>query len=151
MNSGHTLDELARQAGIEPRTIRSWIDQGLLAGPSRRGRGARYAADQLERLLAIKALRDLYGMSLAAARQELLTADAAKLRGYAAQASSSGNTVAASAAPSGSSALDYLRALRQVPEPSAQPDAPLASPTPSGPPAARSGVDRLAEELERLA
>ena len=74
-----TLAELAAASGLQPRTIRSWVAQDLLPAPLNRGPGARYPADMLQRLLAIRAMRDLLGMPLAAIRQELLVASAERI------------------------------------------------------------------------
>ncbi|MBL6082387.1 MerR family transcriptional regulator [Belnapia sp. T18] len=107
-----TLAELAAASGFEPRTIRSWVAQGLLPGPRSRGPGARYPADALERLLAIRGMRDRLGMPLAAIRQELLVATPEQLRGHASRAADLAPEPRQSAsAPS--SALDYLRGLRE--------------------------------------
>jgi DNA-binding transcriptional MerR regulator len=52
-----TLAELAEATGIEARTIRSYIERGLIPGAESRGRGATYTADHLNRLKFILALR----------------------------------------------------------------------------------------------
>jgi DNA-binding transcriptional MerR regulator len=54
---GYSLSELADLTGIEARTIRSYIERGLLAGAQARGRGATYSAEQLSRLQVIQSLR----------------------------------------------------------------------------------------------
>ena len=59
MLEGLTLAELADASGLQPRTIRSWVAQGLLPGPLSRGPGARYPVDQLERILAIRTMKEL--------------------------------------------------------------------------------------------
>ena len=48
-----TLAKLAEQTSIEPRTIRSYIERGLLPGAQSRGRGAVYLAEHLNRLKVI--------------------------------------------------------------------------------------------------
>jgi DNA-binding transcriptional MerR regulator len=53
----YTLDELAAETGIEPRTIRSYIERGLLPSAQSRGRAASYLPDHLDRLRVIKTLR----------------------------------------------------------------------------------------------
>ncbi|MFD1807566.1 MerR family transcriptional regulator [Gemmobacter lanyuensis] len=35
-----TLEELSQRTAIEPRTLRSWVSEGLLAPPLKAGRGA---------------------------------------------------------------------------------------------------------------
>ena len=57
MPTEFTLVELARLAGVTPRTIRYYIAQGLLPSPSAAGPGARYSEDHLERLRAVKRLQ----------------------------------------------------------------------------------------------
>ena len=78
-----TLAELAAAAGLQSRTIRSWVAQGLLPGPLTRGPLARYPADQLKRILAIRTMKDLLGMSLTNIRRELLVATAEQLQAWA--------------------------------------------------------------------
>jgi DNA-binding transcriptional MerR regulator len=120
-----TLQDLAARSDVEARTIRSWIQQGLVPGPRALGRKARYGPDSLTHLLAVKAMRDLYGMPLQAIRQELLVADRAKLETYARQLSAgvgedetgiagpgTGAADAVPEAPPATTAAEYLRALR---------------------------------------
>jgi DNA-binding transcriptional MerR regulator len=120
-----TLQDLAKRSDVEARTIRSWIQQGLVPGPRALGRKARYGPDSLTHLLAVKAMRDLYGMPLQAIRQELLVADRAKLETYARQLSAgvgedetgaagpgTGAADAVPEAPPATTAAEYLRALR---------------------------------------
>lgn len=52
------LQSLAEASGTEPRTIRSYIEKGLLPGAETRGRNATYGADHLARLKVIGLLRD---------------------------------------------------------------------------------------------
>lgn len=81
-----SLAELADASGLHPRTIRSWVAQGLLPGPLSRGPAARYPGDQLERILAIRTMKELLGMSLADIRQELLVAPADRIAALAQKA-----------------------------------------------------------------
>lgn len=53
----YSLTELADATGIEARTIRSYIERGLLAGAQNRGRGASYSTEHLARLQVIQAFR----------------------------------------------------------------------------------------------
>lgn len=57
MQDSYSLAELADATGIEERTIRSYIERGLLAGAQTRGRGASYSREHLSRLLVVKSLR----------------------------------------------------------------------------------------------
>ena len=161
-----TLAELAERSGVEIRTLRSWMAQGVVPGAENVGRNARYAPDALLRARAARAMREIYGMSLAEIRQDLLTADAARLQSYAAMASPPSEApgpVTQAPPPDGTSAADYLRRLRKTgafgagaaSPPRAQraaafsvshPPAASPLPAPSG-----SRLARLAEALERLA
>jgi DNA-binding transcriptional MerR regulator len=55
--NSYSLNDLAHAVGIEPRTIRSYIERGLLPGAEARGRGASYSREHLSRLQVIKSLR----------------------------------------------------------------------------------------------
>ena len=52
------LDELAEQAGVSPRTVRYYVQRGLLAAPEFRGPDTAYGAEHLLRLRAIRALQE---------------------------------------------------------------------------------------------
>jgi DNA-binding transcriptional MerR regulator len=52
-----SLNDLAEATGFEARTIRSYIERGLLPAAEARGRGASYCAEHLSRLRAIQILR----------------------------------------------------------------------------------------------
>lgn len=108
--SGPTLAELSAASGLEPRTIRSWIAQGLLPPPINRGPAARYPAETLPRLLAIVAMREHFNMSLQEVRLNLLEKPE-KIAEYAARfAELPKKPTRAAADPRG--ALDYLAALK---------------------------------------
>lgn len=47
------LNQLADRAGVSPRTVRYYIQQGLLPAPEK-GPGAHYSSEHLQRLLLIK-------------------------------------------------------------------------------------------------
>lgn len=111
-----TLTELADASGLQPRTIRSWVAQGLIPGPLSRGPAARYPADQLERILAIRTMKDRLGMSLSDIRHELLVATAEQIQAWAEQAEGIApepTPPQALGAPEGpGEAVDYFKALR---------------------------------------
>ncbi len=67
---GLTLEELKDQSGVTPRTIRYYMLNGLLAGPTGAGSAARYPPGHVPRLRAIRLLQD-DGRQLAAIRAEL--------------------------------------------------------------------------------
>lgn len=170
-----TLAELSQRSGVEIRTLRSWMAQGVIPGAETVGRNARYTPAALTRARAARAMRELYGMSLPAIRQDLLAAEDAKIEAYAAlagpapethgdTASRGSPTPAPSASPpAGTSAADYLRNLKNTgvfgTEPSKTADRPRASgartfaapqsPGVAWPPGSR--LVRLAEALEQIA
>jgi DNA-binding transcriptional MerR regulator len=53
----YSLNDLAEATGFEARTIRSYIERGLLPSAEARGRGASYSVEHLNRLRAIQILR----------------------------------------------------------------------------------------------
>ena len=53
----YSLNDLAHAAGIEARTIRSYIERGLIPGATARGRAASYSREHLSRLQVIKSIR----------------------------------------------------------------------------------------------
>lgn len=55
--NSYSLIDLADAAGIEARTIRSYIERGLLPGAVTKGRAASYSEEHLSRLEIIKSLR----------------------------------------------------------------------------------------------
>lgn len=70
MGSKHySLQELSELVGIEPRSIRWYISEGLMRGPESLGRGAYYTDHHLKRLRTIKQLRETYGMPVSEIRR----------------------------------------------------------------------------------
>src|SRR5262249_38357868 len=53
----YSLSELADASGIEARTIRNYIERGLLPGAQTRGRAATYSSEHLSRLQVISSLK----------------------------------------------------------------------------------------------
>src|SRR3989449_3465361 len=76
----YRLRELARLVGVEPRTIRSYIQQAVIPGPDQRGRNARYGPVHLDRLRAVVFLRNQRGLSLPAIRRLLQSLSEAEIR-----------------------------------------------------------------------
>jgi len=70
----YRLRELAAESGIEPRTIRWYISEGLVRGPEKMGRGAHYGQHHLKRLKTIRLLKESYGLPLAEIRRYILMA-----------------------------------------------------------------------------
>ncbi|MFO0557710.1 MAG: MerR family transcriptional regulator [Polyangiales bacterium] len=65
------LDELAEKADVSPRTIRYYVQRGLLAPPVFRGRDTAYGEGHLVRLRVIKRLQDERFLPLDAIAVEL--------------------------------------------------------------------------------
>lgn len=59
-----SLDDLARDSGVEARTIRGYVQRGLVPRPSKRGRGATYPPAALDRVRAIRRLMRDPGLGL---------------------------------------------------------------------------------------
>jgi DNA-binding transcriptional MerR regulator len=99
-----TLDELSERTGVEARTLRSWVSEGLLAPPFKPGRGARYPASNAVRALAVRALKDLHGLSLSEIGRRFMMATEDQIREWALEA---GPTSASSGL-----ARDYIRQIQ---------------------------------------
>ncbi len=99
-----TLEELSERSGVEQRTLRSWVSEGLLSPPFKSGRGASYPALNADRALAVRALKDIYGLSLAEIGRRFLLASDEQIQGWAMDAGQA-------PAPS-TSARDYLKMIR---------------------------------------
>jgi DNA-binding transcriptional MerR regulator len=61
----YTIEELSEQSGFTRRTIRYYIQEGLLEAPAGRGRGGFYNDSHLTKLRYIKSLQEK-GLSLTA-------------------------------------------------------------------------------------
>jgi DNA-binding transcriptional MerR regulator len=57
---GMGIAELARRAGVTPRTIRYYVAEGLLPAPAGRGQRRAYGPEHLDRLEAIRELKAAY-------------------------------------------------------------------------------------------
>lgn len=69
----YRLKKLSAITGVPVRTIRSYIEQGLVPGPETLGRNARYTEQHRRRIEQVKLLREVYGLSMREIRQRLLT------------------------------------------------------------------------------
>jgi DNA-binding transcriptional MerR regulator len=58
--ASYSLDELAREADVTPRTVRYYIAEGLLPPPESIGRNARYSQEHLDRLHLIGQMKEAY-------------------------------------------------------------------------------------------
>ncbi|AUX30530.1 MerR family transcriptional regulator [Sorangium cellulosum] len=56
----YKLDELAGEAGVAPRTVRYYVQRGLLPAPEFRGKDTSYGREHLVRLRAIKVLQQAH-------------------------------------------------------------------------------------------
>ena len=111
ISNEHSISELSDLTGIPVRTIRSYIQQGLIPGPHSLGRGATYPDTALDRLFAIKAFREVDGISLEEIRARFLTLSQSEIIEKSDPYRRSLRT-----APDGSNttALDYLTQLRRT-------------------------------------
>lgn len=64
------IEDLARLGGVSRRTVRYYVQEGLLPAPLGAGRGAHYGADHLARLLKLKSLQES-GLTLDEVREAL--------------------------------------------------------------------------------
>ena len=64
------IDDLARLGGVSRRTVRYYVQEGLLPAPRGLGRGRHYGPEHLERLLRVKALQQR-GLTLEGVRAVL--------------------------------------------------------------------------------
>lgn len=114
----YSLNELATLADVTPRTIRFYIEQGLLPAPGSLGPKSRYTDEHLERLLLIKRFQAAH-LPLAEIRNRLRSQPAEE--------------PAVEPAMPSQSAVDYIRGVlgnRPVMAPAAQsvpPPAPAAA------------------------
>ncbi len=58
--TSYKLDELAKAAGTSPRTVRYYVQRGLLPPPVFRGKDSTYGHEHLVRLRAIRKLQEAY-------------------------------------------------------------------------------------------
>ncbi len=137
-SQGLTLHELAAEIGVEPRTIRSYVEKGVIPGPDTLGRGARYSRDTLDRLKVLQLLRDANrDLTLDQIRVVLQGIAPAQLKGIAEGTLRIGAVLDTDAIrgarPSKTSALDYIRAFKAGRSGSLSSPPPPASvpPTPS--------------------
>jgi len=60
----YELKIIAKKVGLSPRTLKVWIEEGLIE-PQREGRRYLFDENDLKRLLLIRRLRDELGVNLA--------------------------------------------------------------------------------------
>ena len=64
------IEDLARLGGVSRRTVRYYVQEGLLPAPEGAGRGAHYGPRHLDQLLAVKSMQE-QGLSLDEVRDAL--------------------------------------------------------------------------------
>ncbi len=79
------LSELSTRADVSPRTVRYYIQQGLLPEPESRGPGAHYGPEHLDRLNLIRQLQREH-LPLAEIRRRIDALSPAEIRRLATQA-----------------------------------------------------------------
>jgi DNA-binding transcriptional MerR regulator len=131
MESGDPLDltGLADRAGVSVRTVRYYIQQGLLPKPEARGPGAHYTEEHLDRLLLIKRLQ----------REHLPLAEVRRVI-----------DASAGEPPAPRSARDYIRSVLGQPQGLAELPMTYAAAPAEAPAASRSQWERvtLAPDIE---
>ena len=115
---GLTLQELAAHTGVEPRTIRSYVEKGVILGPESFGRGARYPRETLDRLKVLQLLRDANrSLTLDQIRVLLNSIGPSQLREVAEGTVRIGAVIDTDAAGTSplpkTAAMDYLHGLRR--------------------------------------
>jgi DNA-binding transcriptional MerR regulator len=77
--SSYSIDELAAACGVTPRAIRYYVQKDILPAPTFRGSQTRYSAEHRLRLDAIRYLRKVKKMKLAAIRRQIAKLDVDQL------------------------------------------------------------------------
>jgi len=122
-NAGFSISDLASAAGIEPRTIRSYVEKGIIPGPESLGRGARYPQDALDRLRVFQLLRDANrSLTLDQIRMLLQRLGRSELRGLADGRLRIDEVLDLDAGgePSRTAAMDYIASFRNVAQPASR-------------------------------
>ncbi len=124
MTDGYSLAQLQKLSGEPVRRIRSYIQQDLLPHPKQLGRNARYSKVTLTRLLAVKRLRTIEGLSITEVRTVLSNLNDSEIKDLSTDSPETGalnieparsrsKRIMESGQVSGSdSALEYLRRLK---------------------------------------
>ncbi|HMP52680.1 MAG TPA: helix-turn-helix domain-containing protein [Candidatus Melainabacteria bacterium] len=132
--TSYSIEELSEMTGFDRRTIRSFIEQGLMRGPDKMGRYAQYSQDHLVRLLAIKNMKEMDGFSTGVIRTRLLTMSQDEVGQVAVSSDENFSS-------STTSATDYLKSIRGGSA------APPVSAVEETPPEDKKGTSRNAIEL----
>ena len=116
----YKLDELAREADVAPRTVRYYVQRGLLPAPEFKGRDTSYGREHLVRLLAIKRLQAAH-LPLDAIEARLASANLDELERIA-----SGTVVSVELPPPRDPPVRPRRGHYYFPPPGPVPEAPRA-------------------------
>ncbi len=113
-DQGLSLSELAERVNVEPRTIRSYIEKGLLPGAEARGPKSFYTKEHLDRLRVIQILRQAgRDATLEEIRLLLQQLSAEQLEGIAEGYIQVGGLVRSpDIEPATDTAVDYLQRLK---------------------------------------
>ena len=177
MTEEFTLEDLEKMSGLSIRTLRFYIQEGLLPGPDTRGKFARYSRKHLDTIRFIHRLKEVH-MPLQQIRHLLDTMSSEDIERVIQSQSEKNFTLTSpqffsknkeieepSGKPERSSALDYIRSLENLKgrqkindspphykTPPAPSQPPLLSSEPSGSLPVRGGENwqriRLAEGVE---
>ena len=131
-----TLTALCERAGVTPRTVRYYIQQGVLPAPDAAGGpGAHYGEGHVARLRVVRELQREH-LPLAEVRKRLASVSDAELL--------SRGSVEADERPRRTSAADYVRRALGDASPPPPPRSPAPSPPPREPVVERSTWERIA-------
>jgi DNA-binding transcriptional MerR regulator len=97
------IEELADLGGVSRRTVRYYVQEGLLPAPLGVGRGDHYGQEHLERLRQVKALQQA-GLTLDEVRRELARGSAGRARGREGPGALADRAITPRSAPLGGSA-----------------------------------------------
>ena len=123
-DDAYSINDLSRLTGLNVRTIRYYLAQGLIPASGESGPGAHYGQGHLDRLRLIKRLQTQY-LPNAEIRRRLAPLSDQEVAGLLAEQGD------ASIEPDRGSALDYIRNLLGTPAPAARaPAAPDPEPDP---------------------
>ena len=154
-----SLNELAEQVNVEPRTIRSYIEKGLLPGAEARGPKSFYTKEHLDRLRVIQILRQAgRDATLEEIRLLLQQLSAEQLEGIAEGYIQVGGLVRApdfepapNVKPATDTAVDYLQRLKSEGGRSRSASAKNLNRPGASREARRAPVSELVDALQRLA
>jgi DNA-binding transcriptional MerR regulator len=111
----YTIQELAERCGVTPRTIRFYIEEGLLPPPLQEGRIGLYTDEHVERLELIRRLKEAF-LPLREIHRLVNSLSSAEIRALLETLPRAPHAAPSEEAEScavGQSALDYIRSLQK--------------------------------------